>query len=346
LAGTAVAVSRAGLADDTDAGAFVLRLIQANFPVVPMDHNVDLGDIRAFIAVAEFGAFHEAAQQLNISQPALSRRIQKLEETLGVGLLQRSTRRVELTTVGREFLPKARHVLNSLETALLSIGEIADRRFGQVNVACVPTAAYYFLPTVIKAFNIWFPKIRVRILDEGANEVLQSVINGDAELGLNLLGAQEPELEFEPLMQDPFVLACREDHPLASKREVEWRDLEPYPFISVGRQSGNRLILDIGLAHSQWRPKWFYEVQHLSTSLGLVEAGLGVAALPQMAMPRDPHPVLVSRRLVNPVITRTMGIIRRRDFPLSPGAQKFHDLLQAKWSSGVDPKIFPGLAGN
>jgi DNA-binding transcriptional LysR family regulator len=220
------------------------------------------------------------------------------------------------------------------ETAL-SIGEIADRRLPSQR-ACVPTAAYYFLPTVIKAFNIWFPKIRVRILDEG-NEVLQSVINGDAELGLNLLGAQEPELEFEPLMQDPFVLACREDHPLAAKREVEWRDLEPYPFISVGRQSGNRLILDIGLANSQWRPKWFYEVQHLSTSLGLVEAGLGVAALPQMAMPRDPHPVLVSRTLVNPVITRTMGIIRRRDFALSPGAQKFHDLLQAKWSSGVGP---------
>src|SRR3954466_15471735 len=71
-----------------------------------MSSQVDLGDLRAFIAVAECGAFHEAADQLSISQPALSRRIQKLEETLGVALLRRTTRRVDLTTVGRDFLPK------------------------------------------------------------------------------------------------------------------------------------------------------------------------------------------------------------------------------------------------
>jgi DNA-binding transcriptional LysR family regulator len=298
-----------------------------------MSSHVDFGDLRAFIAVAEFGAFHEAAESLDLSQPALSRRIQKLEETLGVALLRRTTRRVDLTTVGRDFLPKARHVLDDLDTALLSIGEIAERRSGQVNIACVPTAAYYFLPAVIKAFNAWYPKIRIRIIDEGATLVLQSVLDGDAELGLNLLGAQEHEITFEPLLEDPFVLACREDHPLASKAEVEWRDLEPFSFITVGRQSGNRLILDLGLARASWRPKWFYEVQHLSMSLGLIEAGLGVAALPQMAMPREPHPVLVSRPLIKPVLSRTMGIIQRRGLRLSPAAQKFHDLLLAKWSS-------------
>jgi len=298
-----------------------------------MSSHVDLADLRAFIAVAELGAFHEAAEQLNISQPALSRRIQKLEETLGVALLRRTTRRVDLTTVGRDFLPKARQVLNDLDTALLSISEIAERRSGQVNIACVPTAAYYFLPAVIKAFNTWYPQIRIRIVDEGANLVLQSVLDGDTELGINMLGAQEHEVTFEPLLEDPFVLACKHDHPLVSKAQVEWRDLEPYPFITVGRQSGNRLILDLGLAGAVWRPKWFYEVQHLSMSLGLVEAGLGVAALPQMAMPREQHPVLVSRPLINPVLSRTMGIIRRRDIKLSPAAQKFHDLLLAKWSS-------------
>src|SRR5690349_9871028 len=115
--------------------------------------NVDLGDLRAFVAVAEFGSFNDAAVLLNISQPALSRRVQKLEETLGVGLLERTTRRVGLTTVGRDFLPKARRLLDDLDTSLLSVREIAERRSGQVNVACVPTAAYYFLPAVIRAFN-------------------------------------------------------------------------------------------------------------------------------------------------------------------------------------------------
>jgi DNA-binding transcriptional LysR family regulator len=283
--------------------------------------------------VAELGVFQDAAQQLNISQSALTRRIQKLEEMLGVMLLNRTTRRVELTTVGRSFLPKAQTVLNDLDSALLAVGEIAEHRAGQVSIACVPTAAYYFLPAVIKAFNVWYPKIRIRIVDEGANAALQSVINGDAELGLNMLGAQEPDLVFEPLLEDPFVLACRNDHDLASFNHVQWRQLEPYPFITVGRQSGNRLLLDIGLANSEWRPKWFYEVQHLSTSLGLVEAGLGIAALPSLAMPRGPHPFLVSRPLVDPVLRRTMGLIRRRSHRLSPAAEKFHELLHARWSS-------------
>ena len=67
--------------------------------------------------------------------------------------------------------------------------------------------------------------------------MLQSVLDGDAELGINMLGAQEHEITFEPLLEDPFVLACRQDHPLVSKGEVEWRDLEPYPFIAVGRKA-------------------------------------------------------------------------------------------------------------
>src|SRR5689334_6157447 len=119
---------------------------------------------------------------------------------LVVMLLNRTTRRVELTTVGRSFLPKAQTVLNDLDSALLAVGEIAEHRAGQVSIACVPTAAYYFLPAVIKAFNVWYPQIRIRIVDEGANAALQSVINGDAELGLNMLGAQEPDLVFEPLL--------------------------------------------------------------------------------------------------------------------------------------------------
>ncbi len=295
--------------------------------------KVDLDDVAAFVAVAELGGFGVAAQQMNLSQPALSRRILKLEETLGVALLERTTRKVGLTTVGREFLPKARRLLDDLEESLLSVRAIAERRTGQVSVACVPTAAYYFLPEVIRSYNEEFPNIRFRIIDEGANRVLQSVIDGEVDLGINLLGSQEPEVQFDPLLQDPFVLACRNDHPLAGKSEVEWRDLAPYRFITVGRRSGNRLILDLGLAGVEWRPRWFYEVQHLSTSLGLVETGLGVAALPRLAMPSHPHSVLVARPLVNPVLTRTMGVIHRRSDPLSPAARQFYEMLMARWSA-------------
>ncbi len=295
--------------------------------------NVSLSDLRAFLVVAELQSFHQAATALNLSQPALTRRVQKLEEALGVQLLERTTRRIAPSIVGREFLPKVRRLLDDLDASLLSVREIAERSSGQVNVACVPTAAYYFMPEVIRAFNEAYPRVRIRIVDEGANAVLQSVIDGDVELGINLLGGQEDEIEFEPLLEEPFVLACCHDHPLAQKAQVEWQELAPYRFITAGRLSGNRMLLDLGLAAANWRPKWLYEVQHLSTALGLVEAGLGIAALPRLAMPTRPHQVLVSRPLLNPLITRTVGIIRRRSRQLSPAAEAFYRILKSKWLS-------------
>jgi DNA-binding transcriptional LysR family regulator len=293
--------------------------------------NVDLDDLRAFVAVAELRSFNAAAQLIHLSQPALTRRVQKLEENLGVSLLERTTRRVELTTVGRDFLPKARRLLDDLDASLLSVREIAEHRSGLVNIACIPTAAYYFLPDVIATYSKTYPNIRIRVVDEGANAVLQSVLNGEVELGITLLGTQESEITFDPLVEEPFVLACRGDHELAARKEVSWQELKPYRFITVGRLSGNRLILDLQLAQTDWRPRWFYEVQHLSTSLGLVEAGLGIAALPRMSLPAGPHPVLASRPLINPVVTRTVGIVRRRGASLSPAGQRFYDMLMQRW---------------
>jgi DNA-binding transcriptional LysR family regulator len=91
--------------------------------------------------------------------------------------------------------------------------------------------------------------------------------------------------------------------------------------------------MDAALADLKVRPRWFYEVQHLSTSLGLVEAGLGVAAVPRLAAPTGHHPVLVVRPLVEPIVTRIMGIIRRHGANLSPAAQQFHQLLMDRWGN-------------
>nr|WP_064494170.1 LysR family transcriptional regulator [Pseudomonas chengduensis] len=295
--------------------------------------NYELQDIRAFVKIAEFGNFHEAANAIHLSQPALTRRMQKLEESLGIQLLDRTTRRVSLTAVGRDFLPKAQRLLDDFERSILGIRELAERQSGQVTLACIPTAAFYFLPTVIRAFNLQYPKIRIRILDLSAHEGLEAVIRGEADFGINMQSGQSAEIDFTPLVNEPFVLACRRDHPLAKQAEVAWRELSDYRLIGVGRLSGNRVLLDHGLAHLDWRPSWFYEVQHLSTSLGMVEAGLGIAALPSLAMPAEDHPILVSRPLVDPVISRTLGLVRRRGSSLSPAAEQFVETLLRQWPS-------------
>src|SRR5438067_5007761 len=115
-----------------------------------MSMNFDLGDLRAFIAVAELSSFRAAAETIHLSQPALSRRIDKLERALRVRLFDRDTRNVELTAVGRDFARKARTLLDDLDAILLGVRDVAANRWGQVTLACIPSTVHYFLPTVLE----------------------------------------------------------------------------------------------------------------------------------------------------------------------------------------------------
>jgi DNA-binding transcriptional LysR family regulator len=197
---------------------------------------------------------------------------------------------------------------------------------GEVTVACVPSAVNYFLSGVIARYHELYPRIRVKIIDDSANGVLLAVARGEADFGLNFIGSQENDVEFETLLEERFVAACRRDHPLAKKKKVSWAELAKYDYISVGKTSGNRLILDQALAGLAGQPQSLYETQHGTTMVGLVEAGLGVAALPSMAMPGADHPLLVSVPLVDPVVTRKVGLIKRRSTVLSPAAQQLYAL--------------------
>jgi DNA-binding transcriptional LysR family regulator len=300
--------------------------------------NFDLNDLLAFRAVAELSNFRKAAESVHLSQPAFSRRIDKLEQALGVRLLERTTRRVTLTAVGRDFERKVRELLDELDNTLLGIRGVAATRMGEVTVACVPSTVYYYLSEVIRRYHEQAPRVRVKVLDAGANEVLAAVSRGEADFGLNFIGAQEGELDFEPLVEERFVAACRRDHPIATMQRVSWAQLGQHDYISVGRASGNRVLLDQALAGIKERPQAIYEAQHVTTTLGLVEAGLGVAAVPSMAMPGPGHQLLVSVPLVDPVITRIVGLIRRRGRSLSPAAQQLYDLFSEVKSRKRRPK--------
>lgn len=294
-------------------------------------HRVEFLDLAAFIYLAESHSFHEAAQALHLSQPALTRRIQKLEELFGAKLFHRTTRRTRLTQVGEEFLPRARHILDEYDASLEGMRELATHQKGTVTIACLPTAAFYFLPSVIRGFNEAYPGIRIRILDVSANEGVERVIRRDADFGINMISAQHPDIEFTALRRDPFVLALRKDHPLASKKNIEWADINEARLVTVSRDSGNRILLDNTLLASHISLNGFYEVQHLSTSLGLVESGLGIAILPRMAMPEADHGVLCARELPEPRIYRTIGLVRRREERLSSTAELFIEMVLKQW---------------
>jgi DNA-binding transcriptional LysR family regulator len=296
--------------------------------------NFEMLDLRALLAVSELRSFHRAAESLGLSQPALSRRIRALETSLGTPLLERSTRRVAPTAVARQLEPTMRRLLQELESSILSLTEAGSKLHGRVNIASIPTAAIYFLPRVIEEFNSQYPNIRFRILDLSSSEGLESIARSQVEFGINILGATHPDLVVSPLMHDPFMLICRRDHPLARKRRVRWSDLENHRIIGVSRESGNRIVLENALARANVRVGWFYEVIHLSTAFGLTETGMGASVLPRLATPSK-HPTIVTKAIVEPTVTRTIGIVERRGGSLSPAAGRFRELLFRKWGNAA-----------
>ena len=294
--------------------------------------NLDLAELRAFIAVADHASFSAAAAELHLSQSALSRRIERLENALGAKLFERTTRKVAMSAVGREFLRRARELLDGLEESMMNIREVAEKMRGEVTVACVPSAVRYFLPQVLRDYHRLYPNIVLRIVDEGANGVLTAVARSEADFGLNYIGTQEPDVDFEPILKEPFVLACRRDHVLAKRKKVSWAELNEHEYMTVTKASGNRMVLDQALTDTPLRPRWFCEVRHVLTIVGLVEAGLGIAAVPRLAMPPADHPLLVSVPLVEPAVERTIGLIRLRARHLPPAAQQLYDMIRAMGS--------------
>ncbi|MBD8596522.1 LysR family transcriptional regulator [Pseudomonas sp. CFBP 8772] len=174
-----------------------------------MNIHFDLNDLQAFRAVVEKQGFRRAAESIRITQSALSRRIEKLESALGVKLFERTTRKVSLTNVGRAFLPQVERLLDDLDLALLSIGDGGANRRGTLTVACVPSAAYYFLPHAIRSFHAQYPLINIRLIDVSANEVSAAVASGEADFGVSFTGNLAPEIEFSPLLEEHYVVACR-----------------------------------------------------------------------------------------------------------------------------------------
>ena len=286
----------------------------------------DLDDLVAFRTLADLGSFRKAAAAVHLSQPAYSRRIDKLERALGVRLVERTTRRVALTAAGREFERKMRVLLDDLDNALLAIRGDPATRGERVTLACVPSVVPTMVTRVLARYRESHPRVQVVLIDAKAHEVREAVSQGDADFGLSFGDMPDANLEFLALFDEPFVLACRADHALAACAAVAWAQLGSYAFIALARTSGNRLVLDRALAGSAARPRVVYEVQTGSSALALVDAGLGVAAMPASALAG--HAQLLGVPLRDPEVRRSVGLVRRRASVLSASAAQLYGLFQ------------------
>jgi DNA-binding transcriptional LysR family regulator len=289
--------------------------------------KLDTLGLEAFVAIAETGRFGRAADALHITQTALSRRLQNLEDLLGVTLVERTTRSVALTRLGRDFLPQARRLLSDLSAALTEIRKTGKAERGDVTIACVPTVGVRFLPRVIQEYATAHPQNRIHILDHASSGVAEAVLRREAEFGINIGGARHAELAAAPLLQDRFVLVCRDDHLLARRRGLSWKDLSGHPLILAGEASGNRPLLDTALARGTIALQAHYEVQRSSTALGLVSAGVAAAVVPGLAVEGDLYSRLRAVPLADPVVSRSLVLLTRKGSHLSPAAQALYDAI-------------------
>lgn len=289
--------------------------------------RIDFLGLQAFVSIADRGSFQRAAAHLNLSQTALSHRIRKIEDDLGAQLFTRTTREVTLTRTGADLLPKARRAIGDIAASLNEARQANLPQQALLSLGCLPTIATNHLPTLIRRFQSRHPDVRVRVHDNSASEIGELVSSGVAEFGLTIVAANSWDLHIQTLLKEPFLLVCLKDHPLAEADEVDWNDLTDVPLIRVSPQTGNRQLIDDALGARREMLKWRYEVQHTSTAVSLVEAGVAAAIIPRLALNLSLSPTLRGVPLRNPSLTRSLGIITKRDRPLSNLATEFRGLI-------------------
>lgn len=286
-----------------------------------------LSKIRTFAAVASNGSFRKASEQLHLSQPALSTHIRDLEETLGIRLFHRTTRSLRLTAEGERFLARARRALDEIETGIIEMRDEATLQRGRVVVACVPTIACNVLPKVVAGFSRRYPGIQLQIFDEYAQTMIRRVATREADIGIGPPQEQSDDLQFSTKTHDRFVAVFPQNHPLAAASTVRLRDLLKFPVLALVSGTNVRTILEEAFRRRRIAFRPAFEVFNHYTLGGMVEAGLGVTMLPSMAFSMLSNPLLKTATIVEPVITREVGIIRRRDYTPTPAVKAFLDML-------------------
>jgi LysR family transcriptional regulator, carnitine catabolism transcriptional activator len=295
--------------------------------------NFTLRDLEALRGVARFGSFTRAARALNMSQPALTVRIHHLEDALGVRLIDRTTRSVALTQVGRGFLPVVERVLTEIESVALSAGELAGRRRGLITIAAVPSVAATLLPATIVAFKARHPGITVRICDGVGQRVTNLVKSGEADFGIGSPTRRDPELRVSHLMEDPLGVAFRPGHPLEQRRHIRLREVAAYPLILMDGEYSVRVLIERAFESVGCSVLPAYEASYVATALGLARAGLGVAVIAfSAADAAATHAAGLRARVIeHPSVLRHISLIESVARSLSPAARDLVASIRETW---------------
>ncbi|RKP54220.1 LysR family transcriptional regulator [Cohnella endophytica] len=284
---------------------------------------MELNQMEYFLTVARSEHVTRAAEALNMTQPALSHSLAKLEEELGVQLFERSGRNVQLNRYGKLFARRVEAALEQIRIGKRELAELADPDTGLVSLAYLNILGSEVVPQLIRAFQQSHPGIRFR-LEQGNHEMIrESLESGESDLGMTCPGSNEIGLSQLPLFTRPMYAVVPSGHHLDGRKQVHLAELEGEPFIEQSSNCGFRASLELAYRRTGFEPSVKYRAEDLQTVAGFVSAGFGVALLPASAGLKLPNMHWIA--IKDKDCKCDVVLVRKDKRYLSPAVKLFRD---------------------
>jgi DNA-binding transcriptional LysR family regulator len=282
---------------------------------------MEIDQLETFLVVASLGGFHKAAATLNVSQPAVSARIRALEQSLGVALFSRERPTLTLSEAGRVLRPYAEQLLKTASQARLAVRELQPPSSSPLRIAAGLSISAYFLPDVLKNFQNAYPNITITIRPGHSKEVLDMLLNDEAEIGL-ARSLNHPEVETLTLRDDPLLLIAHRKHKQFSAR---LQDVAGWPLIAYERGSSDWTLTQGLFRRAGLMPNIAMEMDTIETAKRMVERGLGLAFLPQLAVVNELRTGKLTMVEIKDAETlhRSLDVVHPRHRPLRKEALAF-----------------------
>jgi len=294
-----------------------------------MAARISLRHLRCFVAVAETGSFTLAAGRLFQTQSSLTATIQQLEIAAGLKLFDRTTRRVELTTDAAWFKTVAEKILREFDNAIGDLQAVASSQQGHIRIAAAPSMMTHVIGPTLASFRQSYPGIGISVTDGGSDKIERAVLNGEMDFGICSRLNNFPDLDYVPLLSDPYGVVYPADHPIAKlPGDLTWKDLEPFDYIGLTGDTGIGALLnqnpELGL-HS--RVSGSDRASSTTSLYALLLLGGKISVLPALAANSAPLSEFSFRLLHAPEITREVCLVTRHSRSFSPSTQRVLDVL-------------------
>lgn len=293
------------------------------------NYDMELYQLKGFARVARGGTLTKAAEELNITQPALSSQIKALEKEFGVQLFERRGRGLALTAAGRTLLPRAEQLLELVGHAARELSEANALKSGVLHIGTNDSNCLYVLPELLARYKADYPGIRIRLSNSHSSVVASWVLDGTVEIGIVTLPLQKRELLSHPLYERKDVLIFPPGHELEAVGRITPRHLESYPFLFLHRGSVSHGRVMEKLRSESFGPADTMQVGSLEVVKRYVELGLGVSIVPMINVEHEVSGGRLVARSLPWIPRNTVGVVQRKSAYLSPAAKEFvHRLIE------------------